>query len=68
MPKRLSGRELLSVESPIGMQHLVFSRDGKRLAGAGSLAGRGGEVYLWSAAAGTPEKPPAEKEKTEKAK
>jgi WD40 repeat protein len=43
----VSGRELLSVETPIGIQHLAFSRDGKRLAGAGSQAGRGGEVYLW---------------------
>jgi WD40 repeat protein len=58
----VSGHELLSVETPIGMQHLVFSRDGKRLAGGGSLAGRGGEVYLWSAAGGIPGKPPAGKE------
>jgi WD40 repeat protein/serine/threonine protein kinase len=59
----LSGHELLSVETPTGMQHLAFSADGKRLAAGGNLAGRGGEVYLWSAAAGLPETPREEKEK-----
>jgi WD40 repeat protein len=59
----VSGQELLSVESPIGMQHLLFSRDGQRLAVAGMLVNRGGEVCLWSAAAGLPEKPQEAKEK-----
>jgi WD40 repeat protein len=45
----VSGRELLALDTPIGMQHLTFSADGHRRAGGGSLAGRGSEVYLWSA-------------------
>jgi WD40 repeat protein len=47
-----SGRELLVVETPIGMQRLAFSANGKQLAAGGNMAGRGSEVYLWSASTG----------------
>jgi len=49
----VSGYEFLSVETPIAIHHLAFSRDGRQLAGGGTLTGRGGEVYLWSAPAGS---------------